>query len=284
MTTSRATGLDRPTRLYQRIARSIATDLATESGSTDLALSAGALAERFQVSRQTAREAMVALEVTGVVVQRARGRPEVLGQPTSTTPGLSSCRPQDLILAQAMFEGEAAALAAVMATADDLALICRLARRGAEQPASGWCSDATFHLAIARASHNAAVVQVIADGWAKLGHVSARCACTCSPPACGAGANGRTKIVVPLLARDPEAARSAMRDHFALARRRSQGVAAVSPCAEPPAGPAPACPGDGVGAGLDTDDDRMARLHGLGARSARAIPAPCDRNSAWRQQ
>ena len=173
----------------------------------------------YKVSRPTVREAIIALEVQGLVevkigsgayVRRLPGHNDLPGFDISAF---------ELTEARLMFEGEAAALAATQINDDELAgierLIAEIARentdpRGTEQ------ADRAFHLAIAGATRNRAIHDAIERLWdlranspeAALLHAKARTA-NIKPVV-----DEHTAILEALRARDPAAARRAMRAHL----------------------------------------------------------------------
>lgn len=217
MNTSAGKGQD---RLYQDLARNLLEELASGRYPVGARLPAEReLAIKYGVSRPTVREAIIALEVQGLVevkvgsgayVRRLPGKEDLPGFDISAF---------ELTEARLMFEGEAAALAATQITGEELAeiesLVEAIARenndpRGTEQ------ADRAFHLAIARATRNGAIHDAIERLWdlrstspeAALLHEKARTA-NIKPVV-----DEHTAILEALRARDPAAARAAMRDHL----------------------------------------------------------------------
>jgi GntR family hexuronate regulon transcriptional repressor len=126
----------------------------------------------------------------------------------------------ELTEARLLFEGEAAALAAAQITDDELAEIARLVDEIAREnlnPHGTERADRAFHLAIARATRNMAVHDAIENLWnlrstspeAALLHAKARSA-NIKPVV-----EEHRAILDALRARDPVAARAAMRAHLA---------------------------------------------------------------------
>ena len=217
MTDSTRAGQD---RLYQDLARSLLEELAAGRFPIGARLPAEReLAATYNVSRPTVREAMIALEVQGVVEVKVGSGAYVLRIPgEETLPGFNVSA-FELTEARLMFEGEAAALAATQVTDEDIAEIERLVReiakennemRGAEQ------ADRAFHLTIARATRNSAIHDAIERLWdlratspeAALLHEKARLA-NIKPVV-----DEHTAILEALRNRDPAAARAAMRNHL----------------------------------------------------------------------
>jgi len=208
-------------RLYQDVARSLLGELAAGRYQLGARLPAERdLATTYNVSRPTVREAIIALEVQGLVevkvgsgayVRRLPGKAELPGFNITAF---------ELTEARLLFEGEAAALAATLATDEEIAhigtLVDAIAREnqltdGAET------ADRDFHLAIARATRNTAIYEAIEHLWdlrstspeAALLHEKARTA-NIKPVV-----DEHTAVLAALRARDPNAARAAMRAHLA---------------------------------------------------------------------
>lgn len=207
-------------RLYQDLARKLISDLIGGRYAVGDRLPAEReLAAEYEVSRPTVREAIIALEVQGLVevrigsgtyVKRLPGKQEV---PGFNITGF------ELTEARLLFEGEAAALAATQITDEEVAqlesLICDIANEnreggGAEE------ADQAFHLAIAQATRNTAVYETIERLWelrrsspesAQL-HALARTA-NIKPVV-----DEHTALLEALRARDANAARAAMHTHL----------------------------------------------------------------------
>ena len=203
------------------------------------------LAEEFKVSRPTIREAMLALEIHGLVEPRHGSGIYVtakreIAEPTSEL-GIGAF---ELTEARILFEGEAAALAATTITDEQLTQLEAILGDMVEENrnnAVGEEADRRFHLAIAEATHNAAIVSVVDSLWELRTRSS-----LCSHMLQKARELGvkpmideHGRLLKALQARDPQRARTAMRDHLrrviegllvatemeALERARSEGVA-----------------------------------------------------------
>ena len=207
-------------RLYQDLARSLLEQLASGRYPIGARLPAEReLAATFNVSRPTVREAMIALEVQGLVevkvgsgayVRRLPGRGDIPGFNITAF---------ELTEARLIFESEAAALAASQITDDELAEIERLVEAIAQenlQPNGAERADRDFHLAIARATRNTAIYNAIEHLWelrstspeAALLHEKARTA-NIKPVV-----DEHSAVLTALRNRDPAAARAAMRAHL----------------------------------------------------------------------
>lgn len=208
-------------RLYQDLARSLLEELASGRYPLGARLPAEReLATTYNVSRPTVREAIIALEVQGLVEVKVGSGAYVRRLPgKEDLPGFNITA-FELTEARLLFEGEAAALAATQATDEELDGIERLVEAIAQenQQADGTeKSDREFHLAIAKATRNTAIFEAIEHLWdlraaspeAALLHEKARTA-NIKPVV-----DEHTAVLTALRARDPNAARAAMRAHLA---------------------------------------------------------------------
>lgn len=176
------------------------------------------LAERFQVSRVTVREAEVALQATGRVVVKTGSGAYVCAAPATVKAPLLAVSAFELTEARALFEAEAAALAAPRI---DLTTLDRLRDLAgaltANLPEGEHDSvDKEFHLTIAAASGNHAVEHVIGELWrlrVDLPDVRRAYAEICRHNV-QSRFDEHKAVYVALRDRDPVAARAAMRQHF----------------------------------------------------------------------
>lgn len=178
------------------------------------------LAEEHQVSRPTIREALIALEVTGLVRSRHGSGIFVVDNPPVGPLSISlDIGAFELTEARRLFEGETAALAAVSISDEDLGrleqLIAEMDRENQEHVA-GEQADREFHLVIARATQNSAIVSVIESLW-DARYSSPLCAhmlATARDMGVQPRIDEHVEILAALRQRDPNAARAAMRDHL----------------------------------------------------------------------
>lgn len=208
-------------RLYQDLARRIIAELNSGRYAPGDRLPAEReLSAQFSVSRPTVREAMIALEVQGLVEVRIGSGAYVKRLPGKhDIPGFNITA-FELTEARLLFEGESAALAATQITAEGLAELERLVEEidrenqsshGTEQ------ADRAFHLAIAKATRNTAIFEAVERLWdlraaspeSALLHEKARHA-NIKPVV-----EEHTAVLNALRAHDPVAARAAMRSHLA---------------------------------------------------------------------
>ncbi|UZK64715.1 FadR/GntR family transcriptional regulator [Sphingomonas sp. M1-B02] len=208
-------------RLYQKLARHLFEDLAGGRYAVGDRLPAEReLSIQHGVSRPAVREAMIALEVQGLIEVRlgsgayVRALPGARDRPDFTVTAF------ELMEARLLVEGEAAALAAVHIRDDELDELDRLVEQMADEnrlPGVTTDADQAFHLLIATATRNAVIHSQIAQMW-RLRSTSPDCALLL--------AKARTANIQPVVAehsvvvdalraRDPAGARAAMRAHLA---------------------------------------------------------------------
>ena len=162
-------------RLYRQIADQIIRLIETGEYKPGERLPAErVLAERLAVSRPTVREALIALEVEGRVEIRGGSgvfvlnRPEPAAVPATTTNGVPTPGPFEVLFARDLIEPDIAALAAKHATSQHVAALAK---------ALGdmvCCSagdikrleyDREFHFALAEASGNNALLLAMQALW-----------------------------------------------------------------------------------------------------------------------
>jgi GntR family transcriptional regulator, hexuronate regulon transcriptional repressor len=216
---STASGYAGSDRLYQVVARRLLEAISSGRYAVGERLPAERdLAIDYNVSRPTVREALIALEVKGLVEIRLGSGAYVRAASGSGTVdfGISAF---ELTEARLLFEGEAAALAASQITDEEIAKLGQLLKdmeRENRGPAIREAADREFHLTIARATRNAAVVRTIEELW----DLRSR-----SPEAALVYSRARAADVKPVVqehvailgalrSRDARRARAAMRGHL----------------------------------------------------------------------
>jgi DNA-binding FadR family transcriptional regulator len=131
------------------------------------------LAAKLEVSRASLREALIALELGGVVEVRGGSGVYVseLVEPPAEMPEVGP-GPFEVLAARRLIESEVAAIAAKVATDSAVDAILKAVmemERHHEDRTSNEQADRNFHLAIARATGNTALVGVIEYLWNQRG-------------------------------------------------------------------------------------------------------------------
>lgn len=209
-----------PERLYQRLARALFDDLAAGRYQIGDRLPAEReLAIEHGVSRPAVREAMIALEVQGLIEVRLGSGAYVRQLPRDHSRPDFHATAFELTEARILIESEAAALAASLITDDELdqldAIVQRIAAEN-ESARGGDEADRAFHVAIARATRNAVMLDTVDRLWTMR---------STSPECALLHERAKTANVKPVVeehaaiahalrARDPDAARRAMHDHL----------------------------------------------------------------------
>jgi DNA-binding FadR family transcriptional regulator len=176
------------------------------------------LAERFGVSRVTVREAAVALQASGRVAIRPGSGVYVLERDRRDPQGLPAVSAFELTEARLLFESEAAALAAPIISEADLQRLDVLvaAMAGGSPDLTPDEADKEFHLLIASASGNRAIIHTITSLWrmrTELEEVRAAHASICEKDD-SSRIDEHGAVLDALKRRDPAGARAAMRQHF----------------------------------------------------------------------
>lgn len=207
-------------RLYQDLARELLAELSAGKYAVGDRLPAEReLAAAHNVSRPTVREAIIALEVQGLVEVRVGSGAYVVRLPGSEElPGFNISA-FELTEARLLVEGECAALAATQVGNEEIAelegLLDDIARENLD-PSGTEQADRNFHLSIARATRNGALIGIVEDLWnlrsrspeASLLHQKARTA-NIKPVV-----DEHRAVLDALKQGDPAAARAAMRAHL----------------------------------------------------------------------
>jgi len=160
-----------PRRLYRQIADQIAGLIAAGEFLPGSRLPAEReLAAKLGVSRASVREAIISLEIGGLVeVRVGTGIFVTLKQAApSGTSGDAGPGPFELLSARKLVEGEIAALAASEASAEDVESLRQSVQRMTEHIddfAIREESDREFHLALAKATGNGSLELVVEGLW-----------------------------------------------------------------------------------------------------------------------
>lgn len=179
------------------------------------------LAERFDVSRVTIREAEIALQALGYVNIKTGSGVYVLDPAEQGSGGLPNISAFELTEARLLFESEAAALAAREISDEMLQRLDELVEAMSNDDPQGeeaaQQADREFHLAIAAASGNAAVRYIVETLWKmrdELPVIRDVHAAICAVEGADHRHSEHAHVLTALRNRDPAAARLAMQEHF----------------------------------------------------------------------
>lgn len=179
------------------------------------------LAERFDVSRPTIREAIIALETLEYVEVKTGSGVYVIENSRMTSGISDNVSAFELTESRALIEGEAAALAAKMITDEELkeleASLGDMARENDAGDLASGDADKKFHQVIARATRNAMFESIINQMWHVRDHapqVFRAYQAICEQDG-ARRVEEHQEIYDALSRRDAAAARKAMHHHFA---------------------------------------------------------------------
>jgi DNA-binding FadR family transcriptional regulator len=204
-------------KLYRKIVQAITTDIANGVFAVGSRLPAERdLTERFQVSRPTIREAMIALEMKGMVEARKGSGVFVLASSSELDQELD-IGAFEITEARRLLEGEVAAVAATEITEEQLTELRNLLSEMAQDDMNAAeDADRRFHIAIAEATGNAVIIAAVTDFWDM--RFRSPLAREVLLKAGSLGTESRMtehgRILNALEARSPIDARNAMRDHL----------------------------------------------------------------------
>ena len=212
-----------PRRLYERIARQLAK--AIEDGVYEVGQrlpSERELAQSFEVSRPTVREAIIALELDGMVdVRLGSGVYVTNRRPPAGEEHVKDIGPFELLEARRAIEGEACALAALRIDDEQLEQLSSLieemrADNRHNEILLSEDADRRFHELIATSTQNSAIIAAVQMLWdararSPQSHMldDKNRAIGLKPPI-----DEHTLIVRALKRCDPDAARAAMHKHL----------------------------------------------------------------------
>ncbi len=172
------------------------------------------LAENFGVSRPTIREAIIALEVRQRVEVKTSSGVYVLEQQEAKSDSISVSA-FELTQARALVEGEAAALAAMTISEEELRKL-KQTLIAMEQGSNPEKADREFHFIISTATRNNAILLAVENFWALRDNrleIKKAYKNVCSQSDADR-LEEHTAIYDALVKRDSQAARSAMHQHF----------------------------------------------------------------------
>lgn len=179
------------------------------------------LAERFNVSRVTIREAEIALQALGYIRIKTGSGVYVLEPSKAGNQQLPDISAYELTEARLLFESEAAAFAArdisdeTLAELDDLVEAMSIENPQGDEVSRR--ADREFHLTIAAASGNATVKYIVELLWkirTELPAIRETHAAICSREKPAERHEEHAQVLEALRNRDSSAARQAMQEHF----------------------------------------------------------------------
>ena len=156
-----------PRRLYQEIALQIKAHIESGEFSVGTRLPAEReLAQQLKVSRPSVREALIALEVEGLVEVKT-GAGVFVCERRRPFPSTASYEgPLEIMLARALIEGDIAARAATKMRQSDIRELERIVKAmhpGSTNQESCLPNDRAFHLYIAEKAGNTVLVRFVAE-------------------------------------------------------------------------------------------------------------------------
>lgn len=211
--------------MAQRLYKTVADRLLAIIDSGQYAVGSRLPAERdlaieFDVSRPTIREAVIALEIAGRVEVRKGSGVYVTDNKNGSRSSLDlDVGPFELTEARMLIEGEAASLAASLITDEQLSELGSLIKQMVAENDSniaGEAADKEFHMVIARATRNSALVAIIDDLWSLRDRsaLTSRMYDTVRMTGVKPSIEEHWAIHRSLEKRNPAAARAAMRTHL----------------------------------------------------------------------
>jgi len=217
-----------PRRLYRQIADQIRTLIGTGEAAPGARLPAEReLAQQLGVSRPSLREALIALEIEGLLEVRV-GSGIYVSQPGLRGGGAElagASGPFEVIRARWMIEGECASLAAKNGSAAQLRAIRKAhadLQKEAKRHHNPLDADRAFHISIAEATGNSALELVVQTLWdQRMGPLYRALETKLEYPAMAAETLREHEAVLgAILDRDAAAARGAMRRHMDMTKKR----------------------------------------------------------------
>jgi DNA-binding FadR family transcriptional regulator len=216
-------GMPEPRRLYEKISRKVASEIASGKYAVGQRLpSERELAQSFEVSRPTVREAIIALELDGLVeVRLGSGVYVTRKTPPAGQAAAKDIGPFELLEARRAIEGEACAMAATRITKEALAELSALVAEMRDDNQHDEIvlseeADRRFHELIATATQNTALFAAVQSLWdtrlrsPQTHLVDDRARAQGSKPSI----DEHAAIVRALKRHEPEAARAAMHKHL----------------------------------------------------------------------
>ena len=216
-----------PRRLYRQIADQIRALIGKGTVAPGARLPAERdLARQLGVSRPSLREALIALEVEGLLDVRVGSGIYVSAPGRRRGAELADASgPFEVIQARRLIEGECAALAAREATPAQLRTLRRAhdhMKKEARRHHNPLHADRAFHVAIAQATGNSALELVVQTLWdQRVGPFYRALESKLEYPLMAGDTIGEhDAVLTAVVDRQPAAARAAMRRHMDMTKRR----------------------------------------------------------------
>jgi GntR family transcriptional regulator, uxu operon transcriptional repressor len=217
-----------PRRLYRQIADQITQLIASGEFAPGARLPAEReLATSLGVSRASVREAIISLEMGGLVEVRVGTGIFVTAPPVPNVAGRDAGpAPFELLQARKLIEGEIAAAAASTATASDVEFLRQCVERmqaNVEDFAAREATDRDFHLGIAKATGNGSLELVVEGLWNQRAELWGRLQQHFhTPELARKTVRDHAAILGAIEARDAQRARAAMHRHLSRVVREFQ--------------------------------------------------------------
>ena len=159
-------------RRYQEVAEELKKEMIDQSLSVGTRLrTERQIAEDFDVSRSVVREAIIMLEIEGLVsVRKGSGTyiERLPNQSEKTIVARSDIGPFELLQARQLLESNIAAFAATMVTKNDINRMQQaldMEIQGIESGQADYEGDEWFHRLIAEATQNGVLIDMVNDMW-----------------------------------------------------------------------------------------------------------------------
>ena len=220
-------------RLYEEIVEQIKQLIADgKLKPGDKLLAERDLAERFQVSRASVREAIRTLEMLGIIDIRPGEGTFVRGtdsddiiRPLAMFLAVERNSLLDMFEMRRIFETATASLAAERATQEELdqigaLLVCMQERLNVQDSEKGEEYDAAFHYAVAEATHNSLLIKLfktVSEEFSKANSVARRQLYHDNIQNAQKIIDQHSEIFTAIRARSPQAASEAMLAHLTFA-------------------------------------------------------------------
>ena len=209
-------------RLYEKVSQDLARAIAQGRYKVGQRLpSERDLALAYEVSRPTVREAIIALELDGLVeVRMGSGVYVTAKKPRGGKAGETDIGPFELLEARRAIESEACAMAAVRIEDQQLTelanLVSEMQDENARDVVMSEDADRRFHMLIAKATQNSAMISAVQLLWDARARSPQNQLMSVKAHAAGVKPriDEHAEILRALRTRSPSTARQAMHDHL----------------------------------------------------------------------